>query len=225
MRWLSKGWEHFVGLFGLILLGFGSWLGLIDTPPDVMMGEAGRILYVHVPAAWLCLVCYTIAFVGSIGYMFSGRHGFDWANIAAVEVGVLLNVLLLLLGMLFARPTWNIWWSWDPRLTASLIMMLTFAAILLLRRLLEDPEQRALYTSVATLLAYVNIPITYFAVRWRSIHQLQSSPDTMSDVMVFALRINAFAFLFLSVWFIARRWRIEQERIAAEAPPPLPEVA
>ena len=151
------------------------------------------------------------------------KGGWDWLVESCCEVGVLLNILLLILGSIFARPTWGVWWDWDPRLTSSAVMMLTFIGVLVLRSVVDDPDRRALWSSVATIIAYVNIPVTYFSVRWwRSLHQVQSSPETVSDMMVDILRLNAFAFLFITIWFLARRWRIAKSLAAADMAPPLP---
>ena len=219
---MKLSWEHPIGLLGLGLLVTGHMMGLVWAPPEVMMGDVGRILYVHVPAAWITLVMFTVSFVAALAHLITGRSGWDWLVAGTVEVGVLFNVLLLLLGSIFARPTWGVWWDWDPRLTASAIMCLTFVGILVLRSMVQDVESRANMSSVTTILAYVNIPITYFSVRWwRSIHQVQSSPDTVSDPMVLVLRINAFAMLFIAIWFVTRRWRIAKHRTAQLTPPPL----
>jgi heme exporter protein C len=216
-------WEIVPGLLGLGLLVTGQALGLFWAPPDQHMGEVARILFVHVPAAWLALVAFTVAFGAALASLFSGRPGADALVESSIEVGCLLNALLLVLGSLFARPTWGVWWDWDPRLTASAVMLLTFVGVLLLRAMVEDADRKQLWSAVATVLAYVNIPVTYFSVRWwRSLHQVQSSPNTMSDDMVLVLRINAFAFLFVMIWMMAVRWRIARARAIAAAPPPLP---
>ncbi len=218
-------WEHALGLLGLVLLVVGQYQGLFVAPPEKMMGEVGRILYTHVPAAWMCMVAFTIAFCTALANMITGRRGADWATEAAIEVGAILNALLLIQGSIFARPTWGVWWTWDPRLTSSAVMLLTFVGVLLLRAAVQDAGRRATWTSVATILAYVNIPITYFSVRWwRSLHQIQSSPETVASPMVFVLRLNAFAFLFIMIWFITQRWRLARSRALAEDAPPLPEV-
>lgn len=222
-RKLGFAWEHPVGAWGLLWLGIGCALGLFWAPKEVMMGEVGRILYVHVPAAWIAMVVFTVAFVGALGYLFTGKHAWDWTVEAACEVGVVLNALLLALGSIFAKPTWNTWWTWDPRLTASLVMMLTFIGVILLRGAVRDPDRRATWSSVSTIVAYLNIPITYMSVKWwASMHQMQSTPATMNPDMKFVLRICAWAFLMLSVWFIARRWRIAKANAEAELPDALP---
>ena len=217
--------EHVVGGIGLLLMLYGHYLGLVAVPPEQMMGEVGRILYVHVPAAWITLVMFTLSFITALAFLITGKKSFDWATVATVEVGVLLNVLLLLLGSIFARPTWGVWWDWDPRLTASAIMLLTFVSVLVLRSMVEDEQRRSLWTAVTTVVAYINIPITYFSVRWwRSVHQVQSSPETVSDIFTFALRVNAFAMLFVGLWFVVRRWRIEKHRSILLTPPNLGEM-
>lgn len=214
--------EHIVGALGLALMIYGHYLGLVLVPPEQMMGDVGRILYVHVPAAWITLVMFTLAFAASLAFLVTGGERYDWLTVATVEVGVLLNVLLLVLGSIFARPTWGVWWDWDPRLTASAIMLLTFVSVLVLRSMVDDHRRRALWTAVTTVVAYINIPITYFSVRWwRSVHQVQSSPETLSDIFTFALRVNAFAMLFVGLWFVARRWRIEKACAALLLPPPM----
>jgi heme exporter protein C len=189
------------------------------------MGEVGRILYVHVPAAWLALVCFLLAFLGALGHLLTGSQKGDRLSESAAEVGVVMGGLLLVLGSLFARPTWGVWWTWDPRLTSSAVMWLSFVGVLLLRGAVHDPERRASWSNVATVLAFVNIPITYFSVQmWRSIHQVQSSPETVASPMVLVLRWNAFAFLFLALGFIVTRSRLAARRAAAEQPP-APEAA
>ena len=219
---LPFAWEHIAGVIGLLLLLFGNYQGLFVAPAEVMMGDVARILYVHVPAAWLSLVSFTVAFIAALGYLFNGKMSWDSAVEASCEVGVMLCTLLIILGSIFARPTWGWWWTWDPRLTASAIMLLTFIGVLMLRATVNEPSRRALWSAIATIMAFITIPITYMSVRWwRSIHQLQSSPETMSEQYVFILRVNAFAFLFLMIWFIAQRWRIAQASNQELVPPPL----
>jgi heme exporter protein C len=179
-------------------------------------------MYVHVPAAWSTLLCFTAAFVCALGWLFRGRWGWDAALEATMEVGVVLGATLLALGSIWARPTWGVWWDWDPRLTSAAVMEVSFIGIIALRSFVDDPEQRARWSSVATILAYVDVPIVYFSVKWwKTLHQPFSSPQTVDSAMVLPLRINAFAFLFIAIWFVARRWRLAYaERRREVAPPP-----
>jgi heme exporter protein C len=197
---------------GLILLAAGAYAGLVVAPPERMMGDVYRIMFVHVPAAWLALVAYTVTFVASLGFLLHGRRSWDAAAHASAELGVLFNAILLVTGAIWGRPTWGVWWSWDPRLTTAAIMLFAFVGYLALRRLVEDAQQRAVWAAVVALIVYADIPIVWFSVRWwNSLHQLQSSPATVAAPMVLALRINAFAFLFL--YFGLWAWRYELARL------------
>lgn len=224
--WHLPAWEHAFGVIGLALAVNGQWMGLFDAPRERMMGEVGRVLYVHVPAAWATMVAFLLAFLFAFAFLMTGRRALDHLVEASVEVGVVLCGLLLATGSIFARPTWGAWWTWDPRLTSSAVMMLAFVGVLLLRQAVSDPDRRATWTSVATLLAATSMAITYFSVQlWRSIHQMQSSPDTIDSAMVSILRMNAWAYLALLAWFITRRYRLAAAMSDLEQPPPLPEAA
>ncbi|HVS15023.1 MAG TPA: cytochrome c biogenesis protein CcsA [Thermoanaerobaculia bacterium] len=206
-------WQHGLGILGFSLLIVGSTMGLTQAPPERHMGEVSRILYVHVPTAWSMLLASTFAFGWAIASLWTGRERYDALLAAAVEVTVVLATLMLATGSLFARPTWGVWWDWDVRLTTSLLGLVLFAGILGLRAFVDEPSRRATWTAVATIVAYVDIPLIYFGVRWwRSIHQVQSSPETVSSGMVLPWRINAFAVLFIALWLIALRSRIETGR-------------
>ncbi len=226
---LPTRWEHPVGAYGLLLLLIGNYLGLVVAPSERFMGDVGRILYVHVPAAWIAMLCFVVAFGFAVAFLFSGQRRWDSAMEASCEVGVMQGALLLLLGAIFARPTWGVWWTWDPRLTSSAVMMLSFVGVLLLRGVVQDPDRRATWSSVATILAAVNVPVTYLSVKWwRSMHQMVSETtqgSTIDDSMRWILYFNTFAFLFLTVWFVAQRFRLAEARAESEVPEPLPEVA
>ncbi len=210
-------WEHAVGALGLGLLIYGSYQGLFVLPPDRFMGDVMRILYVHVPAAWSTLLCFTLAFISAIGWLWRGTWRWDVLGEAATQVGLVFGVLLTVLGSIWARPTWGVWWDWDPRLTTVAIMLVSFGAVTALRSFVDDPERRATWSAIAAIVSYVDVPVVYFSVKWwRSLHQMQSSPSTVDSDMVTILRINAFAFLFLAIWFIARHYRLIHIRRDAE---------
>jgi heme exporter protein C len=181
------------------------------------MGEVQRIMYVHVPCAWNAMLCYTLAFIFAIFSLSTRRPRWDAWVTASIEVGIVLNTLLLIQGSIWARITWGVWWDWDVRLTTSLIMLLLFAGVLALRSFVHDAGRRATWTAIATIVAYVDVPLVYFCVRWwRSLHQVQSSPETVAPMMIVPLRINAFAILFIALWMLAQRARLEMQRRAQE---------
>lgn len=205
--------EHWAGLVAVVLLLVGSYIGLFVAPAERHMGDVQRIMYVHVPTAWNALLCFTCAFVAAIGSLWTGRERWDATLVAASEAGIVLNGLLLVQGSLWGRATWGVWWDWDVRLTTSLILLLLFIGVLSLRSFAAGTERKASLTAVAAIVAYVDVPLVYFCVRWwRSLHQVQSSPATVDPAMVLPLRLNAFGLLFAAIWFIVRRARLELAR-------------
>jgi heme exporter protein C len=216
-------WEWAFGLAGLCLVTDGVWLGLVDAPRERMMGDAGRILYVHVPSAWTTLVSFAFASVFAFGWLMTSRRTFDLLMEATAEVGVVMGAILLTTGSAFARPTWGVWWSWDPRLTSTAVMEISFVGVLLLRAAVSDPERRATWSAVASILAAVSMVVTYVSVKlWRSLHQDFSSPDTIDPMMTAIMRMNAFGFLMIGTWMTARRYRIAAWATRDEVAPPLP---
>ncbi|MDX1385173.1 MAG: cytochrome c biogenesis protein CcsA, partial [Thermoanaerobaculia bacterium] len=210
----------------------GSYLGLFVAPPERHMGDVARLLYIHVPTAWNSLLFFTFGFGFAIASLWTGDEKWDDRTVGAVEVGVVLNGLLLIQGMIWAKPTWGIWWTWaDVRLVFSFVMLLLFAGVLALRSFVEEPERRASWTAIATIVAWVDVPLVYYCVRWwRSLHQIQSTPETVDPMMQGPMRTNAFAMLFLGLWFLSsraavERRRREEETVAAPAPVPLTEGA
>lgn len=217
-------WEHWFGGLGAVMFLTGCVLGLFVVPPMMRFGELGRPLFVHVPTAWASLLVFTGALVLAIGALRTRSRTWDAALEGTVEVGVVLTVVVLAQGMLWARPTQNFWWTWDPRLTTSAIMLVAFAGVLSLRSFAEGHGRKVVWTAVATIVAYVDVPLVYFIVKItdRGIHQEHSTPQTVSDVYHLALRMNAFAILFIALWLIARRTRLSlalSEQSAPSQPP------
>lgn len=210
---------------GIGFLLIGSYFGLFVAPPERFMGETQRIMYVHVPTAWFALVAMTFAFASAVIFLVGGAFKWDARLEASIEVGVLLAFLLCCQGAIWAKPTWGVWWDWDPRLTTTAVLLFAYLGILALRKFVEDPVKRGVWSSVATIIAYVDVPIVYFSVKWwNSLHQQQSSPNTVSKPFWIPLRANAFGIMLLITGFIMLRSRIAAMRLENElAPPPLSE--
>src|SRR6266496_719034 len=184
--------------FGLLLLLWGSYWGLFLAPKEEYMGDVQRIMYVHVPTAWNAMLALTYAFGCALTFLLRGGWKWDARLEAALEVGVMLSLLLCMQG--------------------------SFSAILALRRFVDDPVKRAVWSAVAAIVAYVDVPIVYFSVKWwNSLHQTQSSPQTVSSAFHWPLRINAFGILFLMSGLISLRSRLAALRLRGELAPPLPE--
>lgn len=221
---MERSWTYLLPL-AIVLITAGHGIGLFLAPEEGMMRDVGRILYVHVPTAWVAMLTYLIAFVFAICSMWTGKFTWDGRLHATIEVGVVLNVLLTIQGSIWARPTWGVWWSWDPRLTTTAIMVISFLGVLLLRSSIRDAGKRMTATGIGAILAFVSVPIVYLSVKWwNSLHQDLSNPDTVSSTMVFPLRIAAFGMLFLMMAMIARRAHTLVAALIEESTPPeLPE--
>ena len=207
---------------GVALLLVGSYWGLAKAPRETYMGDVQRIMYVHVLTAWNAMLAFTFAFGCAVASLLRGGYRWDTRLEAAMEVGVVLSSLLCIQGAIWAKPTWGVWWDWDPRLTTTAVLVLAFSGIIALRSFVEDPARRAVWSAVAAIVAYVDVPIVYFSVKWwNSLHQMQSSPETVSRAFHWPLRINAVGILLLMSGLITLRARIAALRLERQlAPPP-----
>jgi heme exporter protein C len=211
-RWLMP-----FGAFALLFFAAAQVTALMISAPDRDMGHLQKIIYVHVPSAWVAMVAFTVVFVTSVLYLWKRDIRHDLVAASAAEVGVALSALTLALGSIWGRPTWGIWWTWDPRLTTTAILLLIYAGYLALRSFTEDEDRCARWAAAVGVLGFLNVPIVYMSVRWwRTIHQVQSTPSTMDPNYVTGLRLNAFAFLFLFIFFVGLRYYIARlERVRA----------
>jgi heme exporter protein C len=202
---------------GAALLLLGSYWGLAVAPAETYMGDVQRIMYVHVPTAWNWMLVILWAFFCAVAFLFTNRMKWDSRLEAGLEVGALMGFLLCCQGSTWAKPTWGVWWDWDPRLTSTAVLLVASLGIIALRSFVDDPMRRAIWSAVATIIASVDLPIVYFSVKWwNSLHQQQSTPQTVSKAFHFPLRVNAFAILFLIIGFMMLRTRVAALRLQQE---------
>lgn len=159
------------------------YLGLVAAGTDIQQGVVQRIFYIHMPSFFGAFTAFGVTVLGGIMALARGSHSWDRIALAGVEVGLAFSLINLLTGAIWARPIWNTWWTWDPRLTSAAVMCLTYAAYLMLRAGIEDPERRRRFMSVYGILAYVTVLITLFIIR--------VVPDTIHPVIVGASPQNA----------------------------------
>jgi heme exporter protein C len=192
--------------------------GLAISPAEAGMGHLQKIMYVHVPAAWSAFLAFGVVFVMSIAYLSTRRDSHDLLAASAAEVGVVLTGLTLALGSIWGRPTWGVWWTWDPRLTSTAVLFVIFVGYLALRSFVDEPGQRARWAAAVGILGFLNVPVVYMSVRWwRTLHQPSSSPATVDDPYVLGLRINAIAMALVMVWLVRRRYQAAMVERAVEA--------
>ena len=212
-RWPIFGW------FSFLFLIAAQVTAIVISPPDRDMGDLQKIMYVHVPAAWMTMLSPLAVLYFGLRYLWTRREEDDLLAASAAEVATTFAGLTLVLGMIWARPTWGVWWTWDARLTAMLVLFLMLAGYLALRALIDERDRRAQWSAVVGVLGALNVPIVYMSVRWwRTIHQIQSSPETVDRAYVVGLRLNAFAMLFVMIYFVRRRYEAALlERMAERA--------
>lgn len=207
-----------LGVIAFLSLAAAQWHSFGISAPDRDMGHLQKIMYVHVPAAWMSFIAFFLVFVLSIIYLWRRDWRHDLLASSAAEVGVIMTAVTLVLGMIWARPTWGVWWTWDPRLTTTAIMLVIYAGYMALRGFVEDPERRGVWSAAVGILSFLNVPVVYMSVRWwRSIHQVQSSPSTIDSAYTLGLRLNAVAFLLVMLYFLLRRYHAARLEVVAAA--------
>jgi heme exporter protein C len=217
-------WILLLGAAGLLVLGVGHGFGLLASPPEASMGETGRILYLHVPTAWVAMLAFTAAFVAAIGSLWTGGSRWDLSMESGIEVGMVFSVLICVQGPIWAYPTQNYWWTWDPRLTTTAIMVVAFTGVLVMRRLIHQHDRRMAATAVATIVSWVNVPVVYFSVEWwDSVHQDLSEVGSVDRIMLMPLLVSLAGTTLLGAAFFLARYRIaagryQREEVAPELP-------
>ena len=220
----SRGGERILGIVALLAVLASLVLSLRVAPPDAVQGEVQRIMYVHVPAAWLAYLAFLVVFVASIAYLRTSRVRWDRLAAASAEVGVLFTALAIVLGALWGKPVWGTWWTWDPRLTTTAVLFLIYVGYLALRRITDNPVRRARWSAVIGIVGFVDVPIVHLSVVWwRSLHQgptvARLGGPEIEGTMLVALLVAVAAFTLVYVYLVTVRLRVGrlEERAAREA--------
>ena len=206
----ALGWLALVSLVVLTL--FGLW----GAPPDGVQGDAQRLMYLHVPAAWIAYLAFGVTALGSALWLWPRTRATVWDRVAgaSAELGVIFTALTLVLGSLWGRPVWGVWWAWDARLVTTAVLFFLYLGYLALRRIPAAPEARAKRCAIAALIAFVDVPIVHFSVTWwRTLHQQgtvfnESLDAKIHGVMAFTLWFGVLAFTLLFVYLLDRRYRL-----------------
>ncbi len=200
----------------MAVAGLVTFVAAMTVPPDAVQGQLSRIMYVHVPAAWLAYLAFGVTMFASAMYLWKRDMAWDRRALASAEVGVFFTGLLIGLGMIWGKPTWGVWWTWDARLTLTAIMFFVYLGYLALRRTTDDLDARAKRAAIFGVLAVVQVPLVHFSVVWwRSLHQaptlLRPEGPEMDTSMVVTLLIAVASF---TVMYVAMMYkRIELARL------------
>ena len=204
-----------IGLAAVVAMGWLVLFGLVLSPADVNQGESVRLLYIHVPTIWIAYLSFIVTAVASGLYLFTKKHSLGWDRLAgaSAEFGVAFVALTLIVGSMWGRLTWGVFWQWDARLTTTALLFVTYIGYLAVRRLGGSHQQRAKRSAVVGLLSVLLIPLVHWSVViWRSLHQTASVLNTEGDIkmdgtMLFTLFVGVVAFSLLYVWLLLHRTR------------------
>jgi heme exporter protein C len=179
---------------------------------EITMGYVQKIFYFHIATAWVGMLGFLVAAAAGVIYLVKQDLKWDIAELAAVEISLVFFLAAILAGSIWARPTWGTWWTWDPRLTTAAILEMIYLACLLLRQGIEDPDRRARFSAVYTLVGAVSVPITFLSIRlFRTIHPAVIGTGSSSslggfDISPKMLATMFFALIAFSVFFVTLLW-------------------
>jgi heme exporter protein C len=207
----------FLPLATLILLPASMVAIFGSAPTERLQGDVQRIFYLHLPLAWISYLAFFIVFVCSIAYLTRRTPRWDRLARASAEIGVVFTTLMMISGSLWAYPIWGTWWSWDARLTTTLVLWFIYLGYLMLRSYVPDEQRGARYAAVLGIIGFVDVPIIHQAVAWwRTLHpesvMLASGGPAMPAAMLQTLLLALLAFTLLFGWLLQQRFRLEQLR-------------
>lgn len=196
-------------------------IGLFVVPADAAQGDVQRIMYVHVPSAWLAYLAFFVTLVAGLLYLRRRDLRYDRVAIASAELGLVLTGLTIATGAIWGKATWGKWWDWDPRLTTTAILFVIYAGYLLLRQSIGDRRRRARLAAVFGTVAFLNVPIVHFSVLWwRGLHQpptvIRPGDPTIDHLLLAELLASVVSFTLVYLWLLRRRVDLETARDTAE---------
>jgi len=209
--------EKRLGIITALVMGLALLAAFFYAPMERTQGNVQRIFYIHLPIIWLAYLAFFVVFVSSGLYLWKQREIFDHIAYASAEIGFLFTSLVLVTGSLWARPIWGTWWSWDARLTTTLILWFIYGAYLTLRGLIPDDRQAARYAAVLGIVGFIDVPIIHQSVVWwRTLHPqtvvLAEGGPAMPPAMLQTLALSMVAFSLLYAWLMLKRVRLEHMR-------------
>lgn len=207
----------------IVMLVIAIGMVFFYAPTEAVMGNVQKVFYFHVSAAWVGMLSFLVAAIAGIAYLRSADRKWDRLGLASVEIGIAFIFISIVTGSIWARPIWNTWWTWDPRLTTVTIMELIYLAYLMLRSGIEDPDRRARFGAVYAIIGAISVPLTFFSARlYRTIHPVvigsgdpsaQGTFDmTPRMLQTFMFSLVTFTFIFISLlWHRVRLGKLAEK--------------
>lgn len=202
-----------------VLFVIATGMVFFYAPLEAVMGQVQRVFYFHVAAGWVGMLSFLVAAIGGVAYLISSNRKWDIVSLSAVEIGIVFALINIISGSIWARPIWNTWWTWDPRLTTATVMVLIYAAYLMLRQGIEDPDRRARFGAVYAIVGFVSVPLTFFSARlFRTIHPIVIGTNEagaqgdfdMTPLMLQTFMFSLFTFTFIFADLLWHRIRLGQ---------------
>ncbi|NIM93258.1 MAG: cytochrome C assembly protein [Anaerolineales bacterium] len=205
----------------IIVFGVSLYLVFIYAPREAVMGDVQRVFYYHVAAGWVGALAFLVAAIAGVLYLIRKERRWDQVALSSIEVGIVFTFINIVSGSIWARPIWNTWWTWDPRLVTATIMELIYLAYMLLRQGIEDPDRRARFGAVYAILGFISVPITFASIRiFRTIHPVvigSGDPGAEGTFDMDAQMRVAFFFSLITFTFIYATlfwYRLRLQRLA-----------
>jgi heme exporter protein C len=210
-----------LSLLSVVLILAALAVVLWYAPLEQTMGWVQKVFYFHVSSAWVGMLAFLLALFFGIKYLNTKDLKWDRALAASVEIGLLFTITAILSGSIWARPIWNTWWTWDPRLTSVTIMAFTYVALLLLRRSTENREKQARFSAIYAIIGFISVPLTFYATRLlRTIHPVIFSVNqadmALTPPMLIALIISLIAFTCVFAAFLLQRLALAERQTRLE---------
>jgi heme exporter protein C len=208
-----------LGVLSVLIITVGLFMAFVYAPMDRVQGQAQRIFYIHVPMAWLAYLAFAFILIGSVGYLWKRSMAMDRLARSSAELGFLFTSLVLLTGSLWGRPIWNTWWTWDARLTTTLILWFIYLGYFMLRSYAGDAERGARYAAVLGIIGAVDVPIIHLSVTWwRTLHPtpivLNTSGPELPNSMLYSMLTCFLGFTLLYAYLLVQKYRVESVKDA-----------
>lgn len=199
-----------IDLIAFVFVAVATAMVFLYAPIEAVMGPVQKVFYFHVANAWVGMLGFGVAGIAAVIYLITKKMDWDLISLGAIEIGLTFMFITIVTGSIWARPIWNTWWTWDPRLTTATVMELVYLAYLLLRQGIEEPERRARFGAVYAILGFISVPLTFFSIRFsRTIHPVvigSGDPGAQGTFamtpamgLTFAISLVAFSILFISL--------------------------
>lgn len=204
--------EKIIDLFCFLLILIALYFVFVYAPVERVMGAVQKIFYFHVSSAWIAFFAFFVTFLCSIFLLITNRYIFDDIASASAEIGLLFCTIVLITGPIWAKPIWGTWWTWDPRLTTTLILWFIYVGYIMLRKFIDEEDKRAKFSAALGIIGFIDVPIVFMSIRWwRTIHPnvLQKGGGGLHPDMLKSLIISVIAFTFLYIVLLTKTLKVK----------------